>query len=294
MMLLICLICLIIYPHGSYAEVFPLSDSSYPHVLISASMRANLHLTLISVLVADSCYSKSSSSFLSIPFCLNALAICYSDTRTHVPIIAVIFQDPATIPVVWHRKMFAFRLAHSSAVRINSRGVRFIPISHTLHLARQDGVTDSISMQEYISREAVRQLRLLQYISRIGNSSSESWMGFDSDDPSSLTPRELNSILASSASDTATNRWRSIQCDPARDSLCHLRSRETDVEYISRLFPNYPGPVYLTQRDSTLLPSDVARYVCYLVACFRAHVCTCSHAHHENYAGCSWVAPTTR
>ena len=47
--------------------------------------------------------------------------------------------------------MFAFRLAHSAAVRINSRGIRFIPVSHTLHLARQNGAADSISLQEFIS-----------------------------------------------------------------------------------------------------------------------------------------------
>jgi hypothetical protein len=29
--------------------------------------------------------------------------------------------------------------------------------------------------------------------------------------------------------------------------------------YAARVFPNHPGPVFLTQRDSTLLPSDVAR-----------------------------------
>ena len=116
----------------------------------------------------------------------------------------------------------------------------------------------------------MRQLRLLQYISSVsgGNSTSTAaaaeqsgwWMdgeGYSSMDPSTLSPSELNSVTAG---ETATNRWRSIRCNPARDSLCHLQSRVSDVEYISRLFPNYPGQVYLTQKDSTLLPSDVARY----------------------------------
>ena len=59
------LLLLVGQPSG--AEVFPISDSSYPHIFI---------------------------------------------------------QDPVTFPVVWHKKTFGFRLAHSAAVRINSRCVQ--------------------------------------------------------------------------------------------------------------------------------------------------------------------------
>jgi hypothetical protein len=66
-----------------------------------------------------------------------------------------------------------------------------------------------------------------------------------------------------------------------RDALCHLKSQLVDVPtkiacfryngkteeecvpipppYTSRMFPNYPGPVYLTQRDSLQLPVDIGR-----------------------------------
>jgi hypothetical protein len=53
------------------------------------------------------------------------------------------------------------------------------------------------------------------------------------------------------------NRWRGTTCIPARDLLCHLRSSES--KFVSRLFPNHPRQVFLTQRDSALLPEDVAR-----------------------------------
>ena len=63
------------------------------------------------------------------------------------------------------------------------------------------------------------------------------------------------------------NRWRSTTCLPARDSLCHLRSSiEQDADtspvlskYVSRLFPNHPQQVFLTQRDAKFLPEDVSR-----------------------------------
>ena len=42
-----------------------------------------------------------------------------------------------------------------------------------------------------------------------------------------------------------------------RDSLCHLRSAveghsDHPSAYVSRLFPNYPQSVFLTQRDSSV------------------------------------------
>ena len=60
--------------------------------------------------------------------------------------------------------------------------------------------------------------------------------------------------------------WRSIQCMPSRQSLCNLASSYTSsvggaaaTQTISRFLPNYPGPVFLSQRDSHLIPADVAR-----------------------------------
>lgn len=37
------------------------------------------------------------------------------------------------------------------------------------------------------------------------------------------------------------------------------QGRDSCVPYSSRLFPNYPNSVYLTQRDGYLLPTDVTR-----------------------------------
>ena len=136
-------------------------------------------------------------------------------------------------------------------MRINARGIRFIPLSHTLHVSLQDGV-DSLSIQEYLSQEAARQYMLLQEMS----------LGVENGNNGSLPV--LSSLLLGSGHSTtgsgfATNRWKGISCNPARDSLCHLQSSSLDAEYVSRLFPNYPNQVFLTQRDSNLLPSNVAR-----------------------------------
>lgn len=127
--------------------------------------------------------------------------------------------------------------------------------------------------QDYISKEAERQIKLLHFImvahslnSTPPMSSNEmSWWEDDSqptDLAGMVTHSDMNEIIAKS---TAANRWRNIQCTPARDSLCHLQSRFSSdyvqSEYVSRLFPNYPNQVFLTQRDSSILPADVARCV---------------------------------
>lgn len=33
----------------------------------------------------------------------------------------VFINDPVTVPVIWHKKGFGFRLANAAAVRINAR-----------------------------------------------------------------------------------------------------------------------------------------------------------------------------
>lgn len=33
----------------------------------------------------------------------------------------VFINDPVTVPVIWHKKAFGFRLANAAAVRINAR-----------------------------------------------------------------------------------------------------------------------------------------------------------------------------
>lgn len=142
----VCFALLLLNVARCSAEIFPISDTSYPHVVIS---------------------------------------------------------DPSSMPVAWHKKSIAFRLLHSSAVRVNARGIRFVPSTHSLII--------------------------------------------------STTPPALG------LNNAPKNRWRSTPCLPARDSLCHLRSRvAADAQFQSRVFPNYPNVVYITQKDASILPSDVA------------------------------------
>jgi hypothetical protein len=62
----------------------------------------------------------------------------------------LVITDPSMVNVAWHIKSIAFRLAHSAAVRINSRGIRFIPSVHTLHLSMQKGVQETLRDRESV------------------------------------------------------------------------------------------------------------------------------------------------
>lgn len=83
------------------------------------------------------------------------------------------------------------------------------------------------------------------------------------------TLEEAEIAIRDSESALQGSVWRSIQCMPSRQSLCNLASSfytsaggaaaATQPQTISRFLPNYPGPVFLSQRDSHLLPADVAR-----------------------------------
>ena len=82
------------------------------------------------------------------------------------------------------------------------------------------------------------------------------------------TLEEAEIAIRDSESALQGSVWRSIQCMPSRQSLCNLASSfytsaggaaATQTQTISRFLPNYPGPVFLSQRDSHLLPADVAR-----------------------------------
>lgn len=121
------------------------------------------------------------------------------------------------MPVVWHRKMFAFRLAHSSAVRINYRGISFIPMSHTLHISMVYG-SDSISIQDLISTEATKQRALLTQITTTA-SGTASFSGIQSNHSSlRLGHGHLHPLTIDDNPSVpgAVNYWRRIQCLPAR------------------------------------------------------------------------------
>lgn len=101
-------------------------------------------------------------------------------------------------PVVWHTRRVAFRLAHSAAVRVNARGVRFVPSTHTLQLSMQYGIDEAGSS---INRNGSRNSSSATYLrQRLWWNSSYS------------TAREE----ASARQSIQPNRWRSAACIPAR------------------------------------------------------------------------------
>lgn len=150
----------------------------------------------------------------------------------------LVITDPSNVPVTWHKKSIAFRLANSAAVRINSRwcqhdqymhaacvlvprclctlsicmqnmcavcshcrltfarGIRFIPSTHTLHLSTQKGFQESLDpiVNTFIAANA---------------SLDQRWWN---DDGPALSTREKQLVDRSSA----INRWRSVACIPAR------------------------------------------------------------------------------
>lgn len=56
-------------------------------------------------------------SLLLVPLCVDAEIFSINDRNyPHVFI-----NDPVTVPVIWHKKAFGFRLANAAAVRINAR-----------------------------------------------------------------------------------------------------------------------------------------------------------------------------
>ena len=69
-------------------------------------------------------------------------------------------------------------------------------------------------------------------------------------------PQSTNSIS------TPSNRWRGAICVPARDSLCHLQTNmpntSSSTAFRSRVFPNFPNTVFLTQQDASMIPEDVS------------------------------------
>jgi hypothetical protein len=75
------------------------------------------------------------------------------------------------------------RLAHSAGIRINARGLRFIPLSHTLHFATENAL-------DYTPSDENTRL----------------------DSSTLVSETQWKTITLS----TATNRWRSVQCIPAR------------------------------------------------------------------------------
>ena len=107
----------------------------------------------------------------------------------------VVIMEQTGTPVTWHRKSVAFKLVHSIAVRINSRGIQFIPSSHHLQFSTQhEDMSDmykanSLSTSHWIWDE---------------------WWG--------NKPTELltEAEVKSAQNATAPNRWRGIPCIPAR------------------------------------------------------------------------------
>lgn len=146
-------------------------------------------------------------------------------------------NDPVTAPVIWHKKSIGFRLANTAAVRINARGIRFIPGSHTLLLPSLGPQAKSTAKEETDDEKLVRQVARLWWNDTLSDEEIEA---------------QRNAL--------DRTKWRSITCKPSRECLCILSSSTNSNNNVrSRFFPNYPNQVFLSQRDSALLPMDIAR-----------------------------------
>jgi hypothetical protein len=116
----------------------------------------------------------------------------------------LVITDPSTVNVAWHTKSMAFRLAHSAAVRINSRGICFIPSVHTLHLSTQKGVQESLRTRQMVSN------------SSLSPGTSAEWLGATGE--GALSDDKKHLVHES----TAINSWRSVACIPSRQVACLL------------------------------------------------------------------------
>lgn len=145
----------------------------------------------------------------------------------------VFLTDPVQAPIVWHQKAIGFRLFHSAAVRINSRGIRFIASENSLILgmlentdSQPPGVTTATSMN---------QMMLLHHKTNLQNEYEAA--------------QQKDAMHAS--------RWRRIRCEASRDSLCAMKSSFADSSMVEgRFLPNFPMAVF----SSTMRPpKDVCR-----------------------------------
>jgi hypothetical protein len=130
----------------------------------------------------------------------------------------VLITDPIQAPVVWHKKAFGFRLLNSAAVRINARGIWFIPSSHTMLTGMLDNSDEAIPMEVHAQKLVMKDV-----------------MGGGGVHLSDLK-RKRDAADAS--------KWRYIHCSWARDSLCHLLGNSQ-----TRFLPNFPGQVYVSQSE---------------------------------------------
>lgn len=153
----------------------------------------------------------------------------------------VLITDPVQAPVFWHQRAFGFRVHNSAAVRINARGIRFIPASHTV----------LVDMLENLESGSQKVPALVSSQKLVMNA-----MNLHNDDDGN--DEELK--LQSDATDMA--KWRHILCQPARDCLCSLVSKDEKKQKSSRFLPNAPEPVYVSRHPLLeVLPLDVARMV---------------------------------
>jgi hypothetical protein len=124
------------------------------------------------------------------------------------------------------------------------RGIRFIPGSHTFLLLLPSSSSSSSPSWEQGLEDNNNDNALLRQAARL-------WWN------DTLSDGEIDA--QKNALDLA--QWRSIRCMPSRECLCVLSSSFTaaNSRVRSRFLPNYPNPVFLSQRDASLLPMDIAR-----------------------------------
>lgn len=128
-----------------------------------------------------------------------------------------LMQPPAAVQ--WHEKVFALKIASAQAVRINSRGIRFISAGYSSLVLTHDGNEDTRDEEQ----DNYGRSRRKAIISSITHEYAGEGKG--------------------------GGEWRSIHCEGARDSLCHIvDSAETDKGQqviTGRAFPNAGQVAYV-------------------------------------------------
>ena len=138
-------------------------------------------------------------------------------------------------------------------MRINARGIRFIPQSHTLHIA-MDSVVDSINTQDYMGPQHQHH----QPHAQQNYTSSPSIEGYPlqmlrwwEEAPATLQQQQPG--YQSSTADvlsTVSNQWRTARCIPARQgSRSPILSTDNPMHTSKASHPNvHTMPLKQTQQ----------------------------------------------
>lgn len=172
-------------------------------------------------------------------------------------------KAPARTPVIWHSKAFAFELAQSVAVRIGPRGIRFIPLSHTLAFDEGSSWTSEPCLP---SREC---LCTRSSSSSSGNrASSRAFPNYPF--PAYVTYNSSSSVSSSSCPETFTGRTLVLLPFPGSEdvhenddddlSLCNVIGGGTEFVYVPSR-----NVLYASTNPIPVLPMIVASVLAILL-----------------------------